>query len=124
MKSVNRATLMGHVVADPELRSTKSGKLVATFALATNNEWLDSDGEQQRSVDFHRIVSWEALAKLCKDHVKKGSPLYLEGRLVNRSYEDKDKNRRFITEVVSERINLLRWEAEKKEVATKELVSA
>ena len=64
MKSVNRVTFLGHVVADPNLNKTKNGKSVTNFALATNNEWLDGDGVLQKSVDYHRIVAWEGLANL------------------------------------------------------------
>jgi len=121
MKSVNRVTFLGHIVADPELRTTKSGKDVSSFAVATNNEWFDSDGVQQKSVDFHRVVAWEGLAKLCSQHLKKGSPIYIEGRLTNRSYEGNDKLRHYITEVIANNVHILKWQAEKKSVETKEL---
>lgn len=124
MKSLNRVTFMGHLVADPEIKSTKSGKSVSTFALATNNEWFDSDGVLQKSVDYHRIVAWESLADLCKKFLRKGSPVYLEGRLTNRAYEGKDKLRHYITEVVLNQLQILQWEASKKAVQTKELAMA
>ncbi len=124
MKSLNRVTFMGHLVADPEIKSTKSGKSVSTFALATNNEWFDSDGVLQKSVDYHRIVAWESLADLCKKFLRKGSPVYLEGRLTNRAYEGKDKLRHYITEVVLNQLQILQWEASKKAVQAKELAMA
>lgn len=65
MKSVNRVTLLGHMVADPEVKSTKTQKSVSSFAIATNNEWYDAEGELKKSVDFHRVVAWEGLADLC-----------------------------------------------------------
>jgi len=123
MKSLNRVTFMGHLVADPEIKSTKSGKSVSTFALATNNEWFDSDGVLQKSVDYHRIVAWESLADLCKKFLRKGSPVYLEGRLTNRAYEGKDKLRHYITEVVLNQLQILQWEASKKAVQAKELAA-
>ena len=123
MKSINRVTLMGHIVADPQVKVTKSGKSVSTFALATNNEWLDSDGVLNKSTDFHRIVVWDGLAKLCSTHLRKGTPVYLEGRLTNRSYEGKDKIRHYVTEVVGRHVNILKWEAKKKGIQTKELAA-
>ena len=124
MKSVNRVTVLGHVVADPELKSTKSGKSVSSFAIATNNEWFDSDGVLQKSVDFHRIVAWEGLAELCAKYLFKGSPVYIEGRLSNRAYEGKDKIKRFVTEVVLNNLHILKWKEENKVVETKELAAA
>lgn len=123
MKSINRVTLLGHLTADPEKRTTKSGKSVVTFALATNNEWCDSDGVLQKKVDFHRIVAWEKLADLVHKYLKKGSPIYIEGRLTNRSYEGKDTMRRFITEVVLRELHILKWLDDKKAIHTKELAA-
>lgn len=121
MKSLNRVTLLGHLVANPDLKSTKSGKQVASFALATNNEWYDHDGELQRSVDFHRIVAWEKLADITGRFLSKGCPVLLEGRLTNRSYEGKDKMRHYITEVVVNNLHLLQWKKENNSVEAKEL---
>lgn len=124
MKSVNRVTVLGHVVADPELKSTKSGKSVSSFAVATNNEWFDADGVLQKSVDFHRVVAWEGLAELCAKYLFKGSPVYLEGRLSNRAYEGKDKIQRFVTEIILNKLNILKWKEESKAVEIKELAAA
>ncbi|MFA5855540.1 MAG: single-stranded DNA-binding protein [Candidatus Gracilibacteria bacterium] len=108
MKSLNRVTLLGNVTADPELKKTATtGKSVISFAIATNNEWLDNEGVLQKSADFHRIVAWERLAEICGKYLKKGSPVLLEGRLVNRSYEGKDNLRHYVTEVVASDIRLL-----------------
>lgn len=123
MKSINRISLLGHVVAKPELRKTKTGKNVTSFAVATNNEWLDTDGEPQRSVDFHRVVAWEKLAEISSKHLDKGTPVYIEGRLSNRRYEGKDGMPRFITEVISRNVNILNWKASKKQLETVELAA-
>lgn len=123
MKSVNRVTLLGHIVADPQVKSTKTGKQVVNFALATNNEWFDHNGEMQRSVDFHRIVAWEKLADICGKYLAKGSPVLLEGRIVNRSYEGKDKMRHYVTEVVVNNLHLLQWKKEGNSVEAKELAA-
>ena len=124
MKSVNRVTFLGHVVADPELKQTKNGKAVTSFAVATNNEWFDNEGTLQKTVDFHRIVAWEHLAELCSKYLFKGSPVYLEGRLSNRAYEGKDKIKRFVTEVILNNLHILKWQEEKKTVQAKELAAA
>jgi single-strand DNA-binding protein len=124
MKSLNRVTLMGHVVAKPEIRKTKSDKLVSSFAIATNNEWYDADGVKQQSVDFHRIVAWEGLAKLCESSLEKGSPVYIEGRLVHRSYEGNDQMKHFVTEVVLNKVNILRWSGERSHIESEELAAA
>ncbi len=123
MKSINRVTLLGNIVADPQSKVTKSGKQVTTFAVATNNEWFDSEGELQKSVDFHRIVAWEKLADLCSKYLKKGHPIYVEGRLSNRSYEAADKTKRYITEVNLKEVHILKWESEKSSVQTEELAA-
>lgn len=124
MKSVNRVTFLGHVVADPELKSTKSGKSVTSFAIATNNEWFDTDGVLQKSVDFHRIVAWDKLAELCSKYLFKGSPVYLEGRLSNRAYDGKDKIKRYVTEVIANNLHILKWQDAKQTVQTEELAVA
>lgn len=124
MKSVNRCTFLGHVVADPEMKVTKNGKQVTNFAIATNNEWFDAEGELKKSVDFHRIVAWDGLAKVCAEYLKKGSPIYLEGRLTNRSYEGKDKMTHYITEVVAHNAHILKWETGKQTLEAKELAAA
>ncbi len=124
MKSVNRVTLLGHLVADPEIKITKTGKKVSNFALATNNEWFDHNGELQSSVDFHRIVAWEKLADITSTYLKKGQPVLLEGRLTHRSYEGKDKLRHYITEVVVSNLHLLSWRQDRNSIEAKELAAS
>jgi single-strand DNA-binding protein len=121
MKSVNRVTLLGHIVADLELKSTKTGKPVVSFAIATNNEWFDAEGELKKSADFHRVVAWDHLADLCSKFLQKGSPIYLEGRLTNRSYEGKDNLTHYLTEVVATHVTLLQIAESKKNIEPKTL---
>lgn len=121
MKSINRVTLLGHIVADPELKSTKSSKPVTSFAIATNNEWYDAEGELKKSTDFHRVVAWDHLAELCTKFLQKGSPIFLEGRLTNRSYEGKDNMTHYITEVVATHVTLLEYAETRKHIETKTL---
>lgn len=106
MRSVNKVILMGNLAADPELRSTPTGKDVASFSLATNKEWRNPEGEMKRSTDFHRVVAWQGLANATRI-LKKGSSVYIEGQLHTRSYEDKDKKRHFITEINADRVNFI-----------------
>jgi len=103
MLTVNKVILIGHVAADPEVRETKTGKLVANFPLATNRG--DHNGET--TTDYHKVVAWGRQAQICRDHISKGVALYIEGRLANRTYELPDKTKRFLTEIVLEKINLL-----------------
>lgn len=124
MKSVNRVTFLGHIVADPELKTTKNGKSVLSFSVATNNEWFDSEGELKTSVDFHRVVAWDKLAEICAKHLLKGSPVYLEGRLTNRAYDGADKIKRFITEVIANNVHILKWQPEKSTIQATELAAA
>jgi len=121
MKSINRVSILGHVVADPQIKSTKSGKSVSSFAIATNNEWFDGEGVLKKSADFHRIVAWERLAELCTQHLRKGSPVFVEGRLTNRAYEGNDKVMHYVTEVVLDDLHLIRYEKDRETVETKEL---
>jgi single-strand DNA-binding protein len=109
MKSLNRVSLLGHLVADPEVRETKNGNNVANFAIATNHRWKDSDGEKQGITDFHRIVAWKKLGDLCGEYLKKGSSVYLEGQLRNRSYDTAEGEKRYTTEIIARDVNILTW---------------
>lgn len=104
MRSVNKVILMGNLAADPVVRQTKGGISVANFPLATNNDWLDGNGEKQQTTDFHKIVVWRGLAETSGKFLEKGSGVYVEGRLANRVYEGKDQSKRKITEVIADKI--------------------
>lgn len=97
---VNKVILIGNLGSDPELRFTGSGKAVANFRMATNEKWKDKDGKPQERVEWHSIVVWEKPAEIIQKYCKKGSKLYVEGRLQTRSWDDKDGNKRYTTEVV------------------------
>ncbi len=107
MRSVNKVVLMGHLAADPELKATTSGTSVANFKLATNRDWKTSDGERHEATDYHRIIAWRKLAEICAMHLKKGAGVYLEGRLMNRQYTDKEGKDKNITEIVADSINFI-----------------
>lgn len=99
-RSVNKVILIGNLGKDPELRYTNSGVAVATFSLATNESWKDQDGNVQERTQWHNIVAWSRLAEICGEYLKKGSKIYLEGRLQHRNYDDKNGVKRYVTEVV------------------------
>ncbi len=106
-RSLNKVMLIGHLGADPELRYTPSGVPVATFRIATNETWRDADGNLQERTEWFTIVVWRKLAELSNDLLKKGSRVYVEGRLQTRTYEDRNGIRRTVTEIVADDIILL-----------------
>ena len=105
--SVNKAILVGRLGADPELRFTPNGRAVATFNLATDSVWKDKSGQQQKNTDWHKIVVWGAQAETCSKYLSKGRECYIEGEIRNRSYDDKEGNKRFVTEIVAQRVQFL-----------------
>lgn len=100
MKSLNKVQLIGNLTRDPELKYTATSMAVCTFTVATNRGWTTDTGEKKDEVDFTRIVSWNKLAEICGQLLKKGRKVYVEGRLSNRSYEDKEGVTKYISEVV------------------------
>lgn len=105
---LNKVMLIGNITRDPELRSTASGQSVANFGLATNRIWKDpSSGERRESVEFHNIVAWGKLAEICGQYLRKGSKIFVEGRIQTRSWQDQSNAKRYITEVVMENMIML-----------------
>jgi len=99
--SVNKAILIGRLGKDPELTYTASGRAVAKFSLATSETWKDKEsGQKQEKTTWHNIVSWGRQAEVIKEYLSKGQQVYIEGRIENRSYEDKEKQKKYISEVV------------------------
>jgi single-strand DNA-binding protein len=98
-RSLNKATLIGNLGADPEIRTTGGGTKVAEFSVATSRRWNDRSGQQQEKTEWHRIVAWTALADIAEQYLKKGDRVYVEGEIQYRSYEDKDGNTRYVTEI-------------------------
>ena len=105
--SVNKAILVGNLGKDPELRYTPSGTAVATFSLATTERYKDRDGNRQERTDWHNIVAWRQLAEICGKYLHKGKQIYIEGKIQTRSYEDRDGNKRYITEIVADQMQML-----------------
>jgi single-strand DNA-binding protein len=98
-RSINKAILIGNLGADPEVRTTGSGTKVAEFSLATSRRWNDRSGQQQEKTEWHKIIGWSALADIAEQYLKKGDKVYVEGEIQYRSYEDKDGNTRYVTEI-------------------------
>ncbi len=98
--SVNKAILVGHLGSDPELRYTPSGTAVASFRLATNERWTGQDGQANERTTWHNIVVWGKQAEVAKEYLRKGRQVYVEGRIQNRTYDDREGNKRFVSEIV------------------------
>lgn len=105
MFSVNKVIMIGHVAAEPEIRETKNGKLVANFPLATDR--LGGNGEGPSVTDYHKVVAWGRQAEVCQQYLAKGMAVYVEGRVHNRTFELPDGTKRFATEIVLQTLNLL-----------------
>ena len=107
-KSVNKVFLLGNVGKDPEIRSTPGGAIVANFTLATSDRFQDAQGNWQDRTEWHALVAFKRTAEIVRDYVKKGSKLYIEGKLQTRSWDDKESGaKRYKTEVVVFDLSLL-----------------
>ena len=107
-KSVNKSILLGNVGKDPEIKSTTGGTLVASFMLATADRYKDKQGEWQEQTEWHNLVAYARGAEIIRDYVKKGSKLYVEGKIKTRSWEDKDTGKKvYRTEIIVGDISLL-----------------
>lgn len=107
MASVNKAILLGHLGGDPELRYLPDGSPVANFSLATHETWKDKSGEKQERTEWHRCQAWGQLAEIAGEYLKKGAPVYLEGKIRTRKWQDKEGRDRYTTEIVVERLQML-----------------
>lgn len=99
-RSLNKALILGNLTRDIELRYTPSGTAVATFSIATNRQWKTESGDQKDEAEFHRIVAWDKLAEICSKMLKKGSRVYVEGRIQTRSWQAQDGAQKQTTEIV------------------------
>jgi single-strand DNA-binding protein len=108
MASVNRATIIGNLGRDPEVRYTPNGAAVCNLRVATTRSWKSRDtGERQEETEWHSVVLYDRQAEIAGEYLKKGHPVYIEGRLKTRKWQDKDGNDRYSTEIVSETMHLL-----------------
>ncbi len=106
-QGVNKVILVGHLGADPDMRYTPSGQGVCELRVATSESWNDKNGQRQERTEWHRIVVWGKRAEICSKYLSKGRQVYIEGRIQTRSYDDKDGNKRYITEVVASDVQFL-----------------
>lgn len=105
--SLNKVMLIGNVGKDPEVRHLEGGSVVARFSLATTERYKDKNGEFQEQTEWHNIVCWRLLAERAEKFVKKGSQLFVEGRLRSRSWEDKTGQARYTVEIVADTLQIL-----------------
>jgi len=107
-RSVNKVTLLGNVGKDPEIRSTAGGNIVANLTLATSDNQKDAQGNWQERTEWHNLVAFKRTAEIVRDYVKKGSKLYIEGKITNRSWDDKESGqKRYKTEILVNELVLL-----------------
>ncbi len=107
MGTVNKVILVGNLGKDAELKRTPGGSAVTTLSLATTDVYTDRDGQRQEKTEWHRVVVWGKTAESLSEYLVKGKQIYVEGRLQTRSWDDKDGNKRYTTEIRSDRIVLL-----------------
>jgi single-strand DNA-binding protein len=107
MRGLNKVTLIGNLGNDPNVQTLEGNIKVAKFSLATTENYKDSNGQNQSSTDWHNVVLWRVLADLAEKYLHKGSLVYVEGKLKSRSYDDKDGQKKYVTEIVAEQLILL-----------------
>ena len=104
---LNAARIIGNLGKNPELKYTASGQPIANFSVATSESWKDKAGAKQQKTTWHNIVIWGKLAEVANQYLTKGSTVYLEGKIDNRSYDDKDGNKRYVSEIVCDKMIML-----------------
>ncbi|MGL5831484.1 MAG: single-stranded DNA-binding protein [Candidatus Altimarinota bacterium] len=105
--SLNRVQLIGNLTRDPELKQVPGGQTVATLSLATNFSWTDQAGNRQDKAEYHNVVVWRKLAEICGQYLRKGSKVFIEGRMQTRDWEGEDGVKRYKTEVVADNMIML-----------------
>jgi len=107
MAGVNKVILVGNLGKDPEVRHLENGTAVANFPIATSESYKDKNGDRQEITEWHNIVLWRGLADIAEKYLRKGNQVYIEGKLRTRSWQDKDGNTRYTTEVVGDNMTML-----------------
>ena len=115
--SVNKVILVGRLGQDPEVRFTQGGTAVANLRIATDETWKDQNGERQQRTEWHRVVAWSKLAEICGQYLSKGRLVYIEGRLQTRSWDDREGNKRYTTEVRADNMVMLGGRSEEGQAA-------
>ncbi len=107
MASVNKVILVGNLGRDPEVRYMPDGGAITNVSIATTDTWKDKDGSKQEKTEWHRVVFFSRLAEIAGEYLKKGSQIYIEGRLQTRKWQDKDGQEKYSTEVIAEKMQML-----------------
>ncbi|MFN8639948.1 MAG: single-stranded DNA-binding protein [Dehalococcoidia bacterium] len=104
---LNKAMVIGHLGADPEMRYTANGNAVTTFNVATSRQFSGPDGERREETEWFRVVTWNRLAETCSQYLSKGRLVYVEGRMQTRSWEGQDGQKRYTTELIAQEVKFL-----------------
>lgn len=107
MAGINKAILVGNLGKDPEVRAIEGGRKVANFSLATTESYKDRNGERVDSTEWHNIVFWGPIVDVIEKYLKKGSQVYIEGKIRTRSYDDKEGVKKYTTEIVGQTLTML-----------------
>jgi single-strand DNA-binding protein len=107
MAGINKVILLGYLGRDPEIRVIESGRKVASFTLATSESYKDKNGEKVDQTEWHNVVFWGPIADVIEKYLKKGSRIYLEGKIKARSFEDKDKVKKYFTDIIGREMTML-----------------
>ena len=100
-RGLNKVMIIGRLGRDPEMRYTPSGRPVTSFSVASSRTWVTSEGDRREETEWFNVVTWGALAEICKQHLHKGRTVYVEGRLQTRGWEDQEGKKRYRTEIVA-----------------------
>ncbi len=111
-RGVNRVIILGRLGTDPEVKYTQGGTAVTRFNVATNESWLNKEGQKEEKTEWHRIVVWGKQAENCGQYLAKGRQVYVEGRLQTSNWEDKDGNKRYTTEIIAQTVQFIDSRAE------------
>lgn len=103
--NVNKVFILGHLGKDPEHKTLSTGGHVCNFSVATSESWKDKQGERQSRTEWHRVVVWGPRAEACGEYLRKGSLVHVEGKVATRSYEDKDGQKKYVTEIVATHVS-------------------
>jgi single-strand DNA-binding protein len=111
-KSLNVAMIIGNLTRDPEMRYTPNGKAVTSFGVATNREWTDSTGSKKDEAEFHNVVAWAKLGEICNQYLKKGTKVYVQGRIQTHTWDDQQGQKHYRTEIIADEMIILSGRAD------------
>jgi single-strand DNA-binding protein len=115
MAGINKVLLIGRLGADPEIRYTNSGAPVANFRIATSETWTSKEGKKEEKTEWHKIVAWGKLGELCGEYLSKGRRVFIEGKIQTRSWDDKNGEKKYMTEIIAQTVQFLDGPSKKAE---------